>query len=290
MGMLIDILRGSNNRKIIELKYHEIKTFGAGKELKTDEWADYLQQMLNSGVMDIAYDEGHSYKLNNASWSILKEGRPVQLVRFRPFDEKQAEREANIPKEKSKKEIIKDALFERLRILRKQIADEKNIPPFVIFSDATISDMAQKKPINQVEMLNVSGVGEQKYRQYGDAFMREIRSFLKTVPKSSATGVNTYAYTFQLYEEGFSIDEIAAQRGLNPVTILSHLIKMFEEGKTINLQSFINKTEYKEIITAAKTMKVQKGEAMKPLFEAMDSKYDYNKIKIAFAILEQGGM
>jgi ATP-dependent DNA helicase RecQ len=131
MTMVIDILRGSNNKRIIDNRYHEIKTFGAGKELKADEWADYLQQMLNSGVMDIAYDEGHAYRLNNASWAVLKEGRKVQLVRYKPFEERQAEREAVPTKEKTKKEVIKDALFEKLRELRKRLADDKNIPPYV---------------------------------------------------------------------------------------------------------------------------------------------------------------
>lgn len=287
MSMLIDILRGSNNRKIIEHKYHEIKTFGAGKELKSDEWADYLQQMLNSGVMDIAYDEAHAYKLNNASWAILKEGRKVQLVRYRPFEEKQAEREANIPKEKSKREIIKDELFERLRVLRKQIADEKNIPPFVVFSDATLSDMAQKKPLNQLEMFNVSGVGEQKYRQFGEVFLKEIREFLKTIPKSSATGVDTFHYTYQLYKEGFSVEQIAEQRSLNPVTIFSHLAKLYEDGENIDISAFITETEYEQIIGAAKVMNVKKGDPIKPLFEAMDAKYEYHKIRIALLIAEK---
>ena len=181
MTMVIDILRGSNNKRLIDNRYHEIKTFGAGKELKADEWADYLQQMLNSGVMDIAYDEGHAYRLNNASWAVLKEGRKVQLVRYKPFEERQAERETVVPKEKTKKEVIKDALFERLRELRKRLADDKNIPPFVIFSDATLSDMSQQKPITQEAMLNVSGVGQQKYQQYGEIFINEIKMFLKRV-------------------------------------------------------------------------------------------------------------
>ena len=181
MTMVIDILRGSNNKRIIDNRYHEIKTFGAGKELKADEWADYLQQMLNSGVMDIAYDEGHAYRLNNASWAILKEGRKVQLVRYKPFEERQAEREAVVPREKTKKEGIKDALFEKLRELRKRLADDKNIPPFVIFSDATLSDMSQQKPLTQDAMLNVSGVGQQKYQQYGEVFIHEIKVFLKRV-------------------------------------------------------------------------------------------------------------
>jgi ATP-dependent DNA helicase RecQ len=289
MSMLVDILRGSNNKRIIDNRYHELKTFGVGKELKADEWADYLQQMLNSGVMDIAYDEGHSYKLNNASWAILKEGRKVQLVRYKPFEERQAIREAEVPKEKTKKEIIRDALFERLRELRKRLADEKNIPPFVIFSDATISDMSQKKPLTQADMLNVSGVGEAKYQQYGEIFIREIASFLKTVPgeRSASLGINTYEYTFKLYQEGNSVEEIAETRGLNTGTIISHLSKLYEEGKKINPWAFINQSEYREIMGAAKAMGVKKGDGMKALFEAMDMKYGYDKIKMAFAIFEK---
>ena len=291
MGMLVDILRGSNNKRLIDQRYHELKTFGVGKELKADEWADYLQQMLNSGVMDIAYDEGHAYKLNNASWAILKEGRKVQLVRYKAFEERQAIREAEVPKEKTKKDIIRDALFERLRELRKRLADEKNMPPFVIFSDATLSDMSQKKPLTQADMLNVSGVGEMKYQQYGEIFIREIASFLKTVPgvSSASLGINTNEFTFKLYQEGNTVEEIAEIRGLNTGTIISHLSKMYEEGKPINPWAFINQSEYQEIIRAAKAVNIKKGDGMKPLFEAMDMKYGYDKIKVAFAIFEKEG-
>jgi ATP-dependent DNA helicase RecQ len=291
MGMLVDILRGSNNKRLIDHRYHELKTFGVGKELKADEWADYLQQMLNSGVMDIAYDEGHAYKLNNASWAILKEGRKVQLVRYKAFEERQAIREAEVPKEKTKKEIIRDALFERLRELRKRLADEKNMPPFVIFSDATISDMSQKKPLTQADMLNVSGVGEMKYQQYGEMFIREIASFLKTVPGVNRIpeGTNTYEFTYKLYQEGNTVDEIAETRGLNVGTIISHLGRLYEEGKNINPWAFINQSEYREIMGAAKAMGVKKGDGMKALFEAMDMKYGYDKIRIALTIFEKEG-
>jgi ATP-dependent DNA helicase RecQ len=292
MTMVIDILRGSNNKRIIDNRYHEIKTFGAGKELKADEWADYLQQMLNSGVMDIAYDEGHAYRLNNASWAVLKEGRKVQLVRYKPFEERQAEREAIAPKEKTKKEIIKDALFEKLRELRKRLADDKNLPPFVIFSDATLSDMSQQKPISQEAMLNVSGVGQQKYQQYGEVFINEIRAFLKSVPGTNAAslGIDTVQYSYQLYQEGNSVDEIAQIRGLGVGTIFSHLSKLYEEGKDIDLSPFINKFQYNEIVGAAKTMGVKKGDSLKALYEAMDMKYEYSIIRIALAIWARGGM
>ncbi len=288
MGMLIDILRGSNNRKIIEHRYHEIKTFGAGRDLKYEEWADYIQQMLNSGIMDIAYDEQHAFKLNNASWSVLKDGKKVQLVRFRPFEEKQAEREANAaPKEKTKREVVRDELFERLRLLRKQIADNLDIPPFVVFSDATLSDMAQKKPISPAEMLNVSGVGEQKFRQYGDAFLREIRDFIKTLGKSGGEKGDTAKISFSLYEEGLSLDEIAERRGLSPVTIVSHLVKFFEEGHPVDLRKFVTTVEFNAIAQAMKILGTKKGEPVKPVFDLLQGKYDYHKIKVVMALLDK---
>ncbi len=289
MGMLIDILRGSNNRKIIENKYHEIKTFGAGKDLKMEEWAEYLQQMLNSGVMDIAYDEGHSYKLNNASWAVLKEGRKVNLVRFRPFDEKMAQREEEMSASKTKREVIKDALFEKLRELRKKLADAQNIPPFVVFSDATLSDMAQKRPINRVQMMAVSGIGEQKFRMYGEQFINEILDFARQNTETGTRIVKgmTYIDTMDLYDKGLSLEEIAQARGLNPVTILSHLIKSKDEGRNdIDLTKFIAAKAVKEIVGAAKTLGIKKNDALKPLFEAMDEKYQYHEIRLALAISE----
>ena len=292
MTTLIDILRGSNNKRIIDNRYHEIKTFGAGKDLKADEWAEYLQQMLNSGVMDIAYDEGHAYRLNNASWAVLKEGRKVNLTRYKPFEERQAEREAVAPKEKTKKEVIKDALFEKLRELRKRLADDKNIPPFVIFSDATLSDMSQQKPISQEAMLNVSGVGQQKYQQYGEIFINEIRLFLKSVSgtNTASLGIDTVQYTYKLYQEGNSVEEMAKIRGLSEVTIFSHLSRLYEEGKNIDFSPFINKLQYTEIVNAAKTMGVKKGDSLKVLHEGMDMKYEYSVIRIALSILSRGGM
>ncbi len=288
MTMVIDILRGSNNRKIIEHRYHEIKTFGVGKELRNEEWADYLQQMLNLGVMDIAYDEQHVYKLNTSSWAVLRGERKVSLVRFRSFDERQLEREVQVPKEKNKREIIKDELFERLRQLRKDIADERDIPPFVVFSDATLSDMAQKKPISEREMLEVSGVGEAKYRQFGERFMKEIRDFLKTIPKSSVSaGIDTVQYTYQLYQEGHAIEEISMIRSLNQTTIYSHLAKLYEEGKAIDVWRFISRNEYREIMGAAHVIGAKKTDPLKPLYEAMDGKYEYHKIRLALTIWEK---
>jgi ATP-dependent DNA helicase RecQ len=287
MGMLIDILRGSNNRKIIENNYHNLKTFGVGKDLKFEEWADYLQQMLNSGVMDIAYDDGHTYKLNNRSNAILYENAKVQLVRYEAYDVKNARKtEEELTSAKSKKEIIKDALFDKLRALRKEIADERDIPAFVVFSDATLSDMAQKKPLNRTQMMAVSGVGEQKYNQYGHIFIEEILKFAQENTKKGTRVVVglTYIETFELFKKGLSVNEISLARGINEATIMGHLAKLYEDGENIDLKRIITQDTINEIIKVANTLGTKKGDPAKPLYEALGEKYNYGQIRLALAV------
>jgi ATP-dependent DNA helicase RecQ len=296
MGMLIDILRGSNNRNVLEKGYNQLKTFGAGKELKSEEWADYIFQLLNSGVMDIAYDEGHTFKLNTLSWQVLKENKQVMLSQYISFAERKAMQEAQEELERqerkvAKKELIKDDLFEQLRLLRKEIADSEGVPAYIVFNDATLSDMAQKKPVTRSEMMKVSGVGEQKYEKYGEIFINKILEFLGGFKgRTGSVGIDTAQLSYNLYTEGFSIDEIAAKRNLTPSSIFTHLLKAEQNGKTIAWGNFISPAEYNAIIRAARSLNLQKGDAIKPLFEALEEQYDYTKIRIALLIWEKQGV
>ncbi|WP_373515459.1 DNA helicase RecQ [Persicitalea sp.] len=288
MGMLIDILRGSRNRALLDRRYDQLPTFGVGRDLRGDEWAEYLSQMLNSGVMDIAYDEAHAFKLNASSWQILKEGKTLELAKFIPFSERKAREEALIPKEKPKQEIIRDALFEQLRLLRKQMADALNVPPYVIFSDKTISEMAQKRPVSEAQMLDVSGVGDEKYRRYGEAFVAEIVKFAKenTKPGTRVVKGMTYLMTRELYERGFTLDDIAQQRGLTTSTVVAHLVKLRDEGYDIQLRPLIADRTYAEILIAADEMNFKPGDPLASLFEHLGERIEYGMIRLALAIRE----
>lgn len=289
MGMLIDILRGSRNRNILQHGYDRLPTFGVGHELRGDEWAEYLSQMLNSGIMDIAYDEAHSFKLNPVSRQILKGERPVELVRFIPLSERKAKEEELVPKEKAKQEIIRDALFERLRTLRKQLADALGVPPYVVFSDATLSEMAQKKPVSEAQMKAVSGVGAEKFRRYGEAFINEILNFARenNQPGTRVMKGMTFVETLDLYNAGYSVKVIAEKRDLNPVTIISHLVKLREDGHPIDLKSLIDPPAYHTIAKAANEIRVGKNDPLKPLFELLNEQFDYGQIRLALAIREE---
>jgi ATP-dependent DNA helicase RecQ len=169
---IIDILRGSQNRRLSEKGFNAIKTFGAGKDHSSDEWSDYVFQMLNSGFVDIAYDDNHTFKLNPVSVKILKGDLPVRLTKFVPFKEKE------LPEIEHGKVSLKakpdQDLLDRLKTLRKKIADDKGVPAYIIFSDRTLGEMAAYVPQTSAELRRISGVGEFKLEEYGAVFLEEI--------------------------------------------------------------------------------------------------------------------
>ena len=173
MTTLVQILRGSHSAFIRENGYDQIKTFGAGRDIQYNAWAQYVFQLLNSGFIDIAYDEGYALKLNDLSRKILKGEMDVLLTEPVELEKKLSTIAAPV-----KKQVPADGLFEKLRILRKTLADENNVPAYIVFSDKTLLDMADKRPGDETEMLGVSGVGEHKLRLYGEMFLDEIRRHL----------------------------------------------------------------------------------------------------------------
>ena len=140
---------------------------------------EYVFQLLNSGFVDIAYDEGYALKLNDLSRKILKAEMDVLLTQ--PVElEKKLDAIAAPPR----KQVPADGLFEKLRALRRTLADENNVPAYVVFSDRTLLEMADARPRDEIEMLGVSGVGEHKLERFGKAFLDEIRRYIHEEDKS----------------------------------------------------------------------------------------------------------
>ena len=171
MSTLIQILRGSHSASLRESGYDRIKTFGAGRDIPYGEWAEYIFQLLNMGCVDIAYDEGSALKLNDLSWKILKAETTVMLTRPAEMEKKLD----TIAAPAKAKTLGADGLFERLRALRRELADKLNVPAYVVFSDRTLLEMAEARPRDEADLLSVSGVGEHKLARYGKAFLDAIR-------------------------------------------------------------------------------------------------------------------
>jgi ATP-dependent DNA helicase RecQ len=174
---IIDILRGSQGKRIAEKSYNTIKTFGVGREHSFEEWSDYIFQMLNSGYVDIAYDDGHTFKLNATSAKIMKGELSVRLTKSIPFAER--EKEPVIERSSPDLKMKADAdLFEKLKVLRKSLADDKGVPAYVIFTDKTLTEMAKMFPVDNVGLRAIPGVGEFKLEEYGRDFLKVITDHL----------------------------------------------------------------------------------------------------------------
>ncbi|MEA3495461.1 MAG: DNA helicase RecQ [Bacteroidota bacterium] len=280
-GLLIDVLRGSSRRDIFNFGYNTIKTFGAGKDISYADWQQYLLQMLNMGLIEIAYDENNALKLTNASNEVLFNNRKVNLVQMSFVKEKAEFHKA--PKRITKTQRIKNDLFEALRKLRRELADKDNVPPYVIFSDASLDEMTSEKPTTELAMKNISGVGEFKYKKYGELFINEILSFIQTeYEQGSKIKGATYLQTFKLYKEGKTATEIASERKLHINTIYSHFAYLYEKRYEIDIMKFINIDELDKIIGAIKETEVIDSTAV--LFEHLKEKIEHHKIRMGIAI------
>jgi len=173
--LLIDILRGSGRQVIYHLGYHELKTYGAGKEHSYFEWMHYIAQFLNLGLFEIEFDNYNTLRITALGKRVLSGDLPVSITEFKEFKPVKIKVQAVNGKELSGNA---QGLFEKLRVLRKTLADEQQVPAFVVFSDASLYDMVENRPSTDAEFLEVSGVGPQKLRQYGSVFTSEIASFV----------------------------------------------------------------------------------------------------------------
>jgi ATP-dependent DNA helicase RecQ len=178
VSLLVDVLRGASTREVGELGLHRIKTYGAGRDTSAFAWQLYLQQMIQQGILELDYRDSFRLKLTELSRPILSGDREVDLISFETIKRRQEElkkRPAAFPGA-GEAEFDPD-LFEELRRYRLAIARELGKPPFVVFSDATLRDMAARKPKSEAEFLAVKGVGEHKAKIYGSGFLQLIGEY-----------------------------------------------------------------------------------------------------------------
>ncbi len=168
------ILRGSHAQEITEMRWHELKTFGVGRDLSYEEWIEYGSQLINAGYVSVAYDRGMTLQLTALSMAVLKGERSVALVKFRSLEERKIEatRQKTNPANDGDPDLV-----EILKGVRKKLADEHGFPAYIIFSDKTLHDMASKVPKDFTQLLQVHGVGEVKASSYGPIFLKAIHQW-----------------------------------------------------------------------------------------------------------------
>ncbi|MFA7083699.1 MAG: DNA helicase RecQ [Arcobacteraceae bacterium] len=227
---IIDILRGSKNQKLLELKHDKLSVYGLGSEKSKNEWVAIANALIDTQALVLG--EFRVLKLNHLGMEILKSKEKFFIPRDKLGIEQKTQGEQKIEHELS----FNEAIYERFKALRKKIALEYEVPAYVIFGDKSLKQMCEKLPQNKEELLQVNGVGEVKFEKYGEMFLtltreikEEFKAQLQEEPLKKLT--KTYLDTFELLEENKTIEEVAMARTLGVSTILSHLNVLCEHGK-----------------------------------------------------------
>ncbi len=176
VGYVIDVLRGASNERMKKYEHDKLPTFGIGEDISKPEWMHYANQLIGLGLIEVQYDGFiKTLALNQRSWQILKGEAPVELTAYEPPVTKHIAK-----KSKPNKKIIEDfsvedqELFESLRSLRKDIAQEEEVPAFVIFGDVSLVDMVKQRPKSKEEFGQIHGVGTTKQEKYWQQFTNII--------------------------------------------------------------------------------------------------------------------
>jgi ATP-dependent DNA helicase RecQ len=310
MSLLIDVLRGSGKHEIIEKGFDKIKTYGIGRNIPPFEWQSYLWQIIQLGLLDIAYDDKHKLKLTPASNDTLFKNKEVKLLKPLSIKEREdikrkvveAKTKADVPRMR-----IRNELFDFLREFRRNLALEKGVPPYVVFSDATLGEMSAIVPQDEAAFRSISGVGEQKWQQFGELFLSKIEEFLKgnpqfvesgavnqiapkipkepAAPKEKEAKVHTTQITFDMFSKGMTVEEIAEQRFLSPLTISTHLIQFYEQGIITDVYQFVSAEEVQTIGEALDIF--PEPYKLREIFEYFSENFSYDKIRWAIAYREK---
>lgn len=273
VNYVIDVLLGKDNARIKQFEHDTISTYGIGKEHHEQEWRSLFRQLIALGYL--ATDvEGHgAVKLVEQSRPLLR--GEIELVLRKPSLDKGSRKKKG--KSKTSLRSVDEPLFELLREHRLELANEYGVPPYIIFHDSTLEEMAKTRPDNLEAMRYISGVGEQKLDKYGDFFLSIIQSSpLPDILKNNLS--DTVNETLSLLHDGNDIDSIASKRDIKVSTVYTHLADAIEVG-LVDAKDVLQLTDdqHNEIIAA---LEMNEDESrLKPVFEALEEQYDYGILK-----------
>ena len=287
VGMLVDVLRGSKNKKLLDLKLNEVSTYGIMKDYSKDNLTEFINTLIALGYLNYG-GEYPVVSLNNNSMDIVKGKRTVWI------------REHKINKASF---TVDNELFEILRRLRHEIAVSEKVPPYMVFGDSTLKELSSRMPVDKEQMLEVSGVGERKYDKYGQRFIEKIMNYLNSnninhiwiskaksdisieekknnIEGSKNIKEKSYINTVEMLRVYGSLRKTAGERELTLTTIISHVEKYISEGNSIDFKidfSDIFNEQDEEIVKGViKNVGFNKLKAIK---EQVPSNISYDAIK-----------
>ena len=247
--MLIDILRGAARQELIQKGYDKIKTYGAGRDLSFAEWNAYISQMIQLGLIDIAYNEGNHLKITAYGRRILDSRGPVTLARYTPIERRNTRRKSAAEPEEIQLSPA-EQLLELLKGVRENIAKKEQVPPYIVLTDKALLEMVRTEPIDMESFSRVEGVGERKTVKYWKPFVTAIRKF-KGIRDKLGTGMSQEE-TLLLLNAGYDVNAIAEAKGIKPITVYGHIADLISNDKLSDFSSVITREQYLRVMEVAK--------------------------------------
>jgi ATP-dependent DNA helicase RecQ len=289
-NMIIDVLRGSANKRIKEFRLDELTTYGIMREYSKDNLKDFINALISHSYIDILEGEYPVLKLNDNSLEILKGEGKVVFKEIKVIE----------------KAIVNDTLFDKLKALRKEMAMAEGVPPYIIFGDNTLKEMSSRYPKSKEQFLDISGVGEAKAKKYAEPFVGEILKYLQeneldikwetkklmTKKEDKISKINneenstksikekSYQKTINMLRDLQDIKAVAEARDLALTTVFSHINDYLQDGNkidfTIDFKFLFNDDVEEEILEVIKITGVDR---LRPIKDKLPAKISYDVIK-----------
>jgi ATP-dependent DNA helicase RecQ len=280
---VVEVLCGAETEKIRRWGHQALSTYGIGSEHSRAEWAAIGRELVRLGLLRQNANEFNAVELTNEGRAALKSRQKIILTRPVVAAEPAKHRAGEI--------ACDEELFEKLRQLRKRLADERSVPPYIVFSDVALRQMARFYPRDNHEFSRISGVGERKLREFGTEFLGEITAHLANHPRqifaddsfTESTSVprtrmgDTVRETLHFFRQGKSVEEIAQVRGVKDGTIYGHLEEAMLAGETVEWERLLDAKAREEIAAAFQ----QHGFGnLSGAVESLGGRYSYGQLKI----------
>ncbi len=276
VAYLTNVLLAKSDDRIVNNGHDQISTWGIGENLKSHEWSGLFRQLISQGYLNTNSEYG-GVELTEKSRPLLKGEVNLQARKQRkPEKPSKAVKSRNA---KAELRSVDEELFEALRALRTDLANDQGVPPYVIFSDASLIEMAKQRPQSDDTFRYINGVGDMKLERYGAKFMDVIAEHpLPELFKNKFS--DTINETLSLHNEGLSVEEISEKRDLSTSTIYSHLADVIEAGmlKCADVLD-IEDEDLETIERTAEFLNSKEKNALKPLFEELEGEWNYGILR-----------
>jgi len=297
---ILNILLGSRRKEVLKFRHDQISTYGIGKEFSRPEWKQLYRELMKQDII-VREFEHKSLKLTPKATEILKGNREVFGVIELPVQKMQT---GTVKSEIESLDFNKE-LFALLKQKRMKLAQAQGVPPYIIFADTTLIEMAYFFPQSEGSLLKIHGVGRAKAKKYGTSFMKVIAKFCseigldeksksgiqkpKTIKKTISKNSRPYQVA-ELFNNGKSVAEIAKHFDVKEGTVISNLVKYVKAGNTISNERILETSSLNnaDLQKVKKAFKKHGTEMLRPVFDELDEEVSYEELRVVqlYLILE----